>query len=87
MVLAKIKHLDWEGWLYGLLHAAVGGGAASASTGISGSVIDPANLAFGTMNSLKLMGVSFIVSAVISILMYLKQSPLPPPVVDDSEHT
>ncbi len=65
--------MNWKPWLYGLASAFMGGGASA----ISAMVIDPVtfNLAegFGKMLSM------WAVSGIVSVALYLKQSPLPPP--------
>lgn len=53
----------------------IGGGASAASSGISISTFAPGT--FDTLHLLRLMGGTFIVSAILSVMFYLKQSPLP----------
>lgn len=72
--------LDWAHWFYGLMAALIGGGAGSVSSALGAMNIAPGQ--FGVAgdpgwNSLKLMGFTFVVSAVIAVAAYLKQSPLP----------
>jgi hypothetical protein len=76
-MIAAMKRLDVLGWLYGLLHAAIGGGAGAVTAGFSASLIAPKELSFGGMASLKLMGLCFCVNAAFSMFLYLKDSPLP----------
>lgn len=85
-MISKLKHLDLAGWIYGLISAVVGGGASSASAAIGASVIDPAkfNLA-DPMALINLMGIAFGVNAVLSMFLYLKQSPLPKVVQEETE--
>lgn len=66
-------------WLYGLLAAFIGGGAASVSAGLAAIGITPEqyNLAGGLRHTLSLMGVTFLVSGLVSASAFLKQSPLP----------
>jgi hypothetical protein len=63
-------------WLHGLIGGIIGGGAnaAVASLGIAGAQAVGAQIA---ALSLKQVGAVFISGAVISALLYLKQSPLP----------
>jgi hypothetical protein len=84
MTLRHVKHLDLAGWLYGLGHAAIGGGASAVVAGFSASVIAPAEIPFGGLASFKLMGLCFLVNALLSGFMYLKQSPLPE-IVEESD--
>ena len=73
--------LDWSQWLYGLVAALIGGGASAVTAAFSAMVLTPGQYSVsGTAgwNSLKLMGLTFIVSGIIAAFAYLKQSPLPP---------
>lgn len=65
--------MNWKPWLYGLFSAFMGGGASA----VSAMVIDPVkfNMADGFSNMLSM----WVVSGLISAALYLKQSPLPPP--------
>ena len=68
-----------EVWAKGLLAAAIAGGANGVITGFAAVGIDPGhfNLQAGLKSTLALAGVSAIMSAVIGVAAYLKQSPLP----------
>ncbi len=72
MVKAKI-------WLHGMLAAVISGGANGVITGFAAIGIDPGhfNLASGFGHTLSLAGVSAVMSAIIGVAAYLKQSPLP----------
>ena len=65
--------MNWKPWLYGLASAFIGGGASA----VTAMVIDPAtfNLAEGFNNMLSM----WAVNGGFSVALYLKQSPLPPP--------
>lgn len=67
------KHLQiqWGKWLYTMVHTVIGGAANSAVA----MFVDPAAFNFG---DLKKLGTLFAAGAVISMVMFLKQSPLPP---------
>jgi hypothetical protein len=67
-------------WLHGLLAALIGGGASAVSGGFANLVVDPKdfNLSGGLGHLFETMGVMFVVAAVMSVVAYLKQSPLPP---------
>ena len=76
-MIDTLKKLDLLGWLYGLFHAAIGGGASAVVAGLSAGMIAPKELSFGGLGSLKLMGMCFLISAAINGFMYLKDSPVP----------
>jgi len=81
-MINQLKRLDFMGWIYGLLHACIGGGASAVTAGFAVSVIKPTDFPLASMASLKLMFWVFAVSAVKDGFLYLKQSPLPPIVED-----
>ena len=64
---------NWQLWVKGIISALISGGV----TGISMMALDPA--AFNLSN-LKKLGALFLVSAIVSVCNYLKQSPIPPTV-------
>jgi hypothetical protein len=66
-------------WLKGILAAAIAGGANGVITGFAAVGIDPAhfNLQAGIRPTLAISGVSAMMSAIIGVAAYLKQSPLP----------
>jgi hypothetical protein len=68
-----------EIWLRGMLAAVISGAANGAITGFAAIGIDPThfNLAAGFVHTLSLAGVSAIMSGIIGVAAYLKQSPLP----------
>jgi hypothetical protein len=72
-----IKKLDFLGWIYGLLHAAIGGGSSAVVAGFSASIIAPKELGFGGAASFKLMLLCFGFNAMLSAFLYLKDSPVP----------
>lgn len=63
-------------WLRGLVGAAVGGAANSVTV----MIVDPANF---NLSDFRKLGVFALVSTVISLALYLRQSPVPPD--EDSE--
>lgn len=71
-----------ERWLYGLGSAAIGGGASAVTSGLTsmGFAPDKFNMAnaSGIWHLLGLMVANFIVSGFLSVMFYLRQSPLPP---------
>lgn len=72
--------LNWAGWLYGLVSGFIGGGAGALGAGFAGVYTDPEHFspAGGVHHLLTLMGVTFLISGIITAAAYLKQSPLPP---------
>ncbi|HYB61977.1 MAG TPA: hypothetical protein VEH50_10930 [Methylomirabilota bacterium] len=66
-------------WLKGLAAAAIAGAANGIITGFAAVGIDPDkfNLQAGLRATLAIAGVSAIMSGVIGVAAYLKQSPLP----------
>ena len=69
-------------WLYGLVKVAIAGGATSITAGFAGQLADPKHFAMGGTDSLRLMGLTFITSALVNVFLYLQKSPLPP--IDDT---
>jgi hypothetical protein len=68
-----------ELWLKGLLAAAIAGAANGVITGFAAVGIDPAhfNLQAGLKATLGIASVSALMSGIIGVAAYLKQSPLP----------
>jgi hypothetical protein len=68
-----------EVWSKGLLAAAIAGVANGVMTGFAAEGIDPAhfNLQAGLTHTLAIAGVSALMSGLIGVAAYLKQSPLP----------
>lgn len=64
---------DWKLWLHGLIAAAVGS-AAGGFGSIAGSLV----VGDGLMHGLKVASLAALLSAVIAVAAYLKQSPVPP---------
>ncbi len=67
--MAKFK--DPWAWFYGLMAGVVGGAANT----IAAVLVDPVAFNF---NDLSKLGKLALAGAVISLVLYLKQSPLPP---------
>ena len=70
---------NWQIWLKGLLAAAIAGAANGVITGFAAVGIDPShfNLQAGFRNTLAIAAISAVMSALIGVAAYLKQSPLP----------
>jgi len=69
-----------ELWAKGLLAAAIAGAANGIMTGFAAVGIDPQhfNLQAGLKPTLAIAAVSAIMSSIVGVAAYLKQSPLPP---------
>ena len=70
---------NFEIWMKGLAAAAIAGAANGIITGFAAVGIDPDkfNLQAGLRDTLAIAGVSAIMSGIIGVAAYLKQSPLP----------
>jgi hypothetical protein len=68
-----------EVWAKGLLAAAIAGAANGVITGFAAVGIDPGhfNLQAGLRATLAIAAVSAMMSSIIGVAAYLKQSPLP----------
>lgn len=66
-------------WWRGLMAAAIAGGANGVITGFAAVGIDPQhfNLQAGLRSTLAIAAVSALMSGIIGVAAYLKQSPLP----------
>jgi len=69
----------WEAWMKGIAAAGIAGGANGVITGFAAVGIDPQhfNLQAGLHSTLAIAAVSAMMSAIIGVAAYLKQSPLP----------
>ncbi len=70
-------NLDWGSWLYGLFYGMIGGGASAVVSGVTVALSDPKDYAIGSGKFLGLVTTVFIANAVLSMFLYLKQTPLP----------
>jgi hypothetical protein len=70
---------NFQVWWRGLVAAAIAGGANGVITGFAAVGIDPQhfNLQAGLRSTLAIAGVSALMSGIIGVAAYLKQSPLP----------
>lgn len=77
--LSTAKALDWRGWLLGIMGAVVSGGAGAVGSGAGEVLLDPGHAAAagGMKHVLALMGMTFLVSAAISLAKYLQTKPVP----------
>lgn len=76
-------------WLYGLVAAAINGGATSVTAGLTaiGIAPDKFNLGVELGNTLKMVGSVFVISSVLGAISYLSKSPLPQIEVTDQPPT
>ena len=82
-IATTVAKLDWIGWAKGLVAAFIGGGASSVSAGFGSMFTDPEHFNLGTSphglrHLFTVMGITFLISGVVSLAAYLKQSPVPP---------
>ncbi|MHB8413279.1 MAG: hypothetical protein ACYDDI_15225 [Candidatus Acidiferrales bacterium] len=73
------KWASTEVWLKGAAAAGISGGANGIVTGFAAIGIDPDhfNLAAGIHHTLEIGGISAVLSAILGVALYLRQSPLP----------
>lgn len=73
-------------WLHRMVAAFIGGGASALVSGLTsmGFAPDKFNLTDlkGILHLLGLMAMNFVVSGILSMAFYLRQSPLPPEETD-----
>lgn len=67
-------------WLRGVASAAISGGSGGVVMGFAAMGIAPESFNFdgGMAKTMQLVGFAAVVSAVLGVANYLKQSPLPP---------
>jgi hypothetical protein len=71
--------LDFSEWFRGLVASFISGGASAVSGGITVSALDSKDYNFqtGLPKLLTLMGVMFLVNGILSMMLFLRQSPVP----------
>lgn len=69
--------LDWSKWIYGLVAAAIGGGAGAVTAGGAAAWVIP-NVKM--QQALEVMAATFVVSGVFNMMNFLAKEPLPPSV-------
>ena len=74
---AKLGTLGVLDWVYGLAACVISGSTGAIATAIGGNVIDPKHFNTSDGSFLRLLWTTFAVNAVLSAVLYLKQSPLP----------
>ena len=70
---------DWRCWLKGLIGAGISGVSSAVSSGIGASMIAPEKFNLNTElgSTLKLIGITAVVSFIVSISKYLSAKPFP----------
>lgn len=74
-MLTTATKLDWSGWLRGVFGALISGGAGSIASGVGVTLSDPGH----DVNLIKVMGITFLVSGIVSLAKFLQSSPVPAP--------
>ena len=64
-------------WIRGLAAAVITGGSSSGLAALGVTIADAAGVAVGALN-IKQVGIMFLSGALVGLLAYLKQSPVPP---------
>lgn len=78
------KDLDWGIWLQSIIAAFISGGASAITAAFTVSQQDPKDYYIGS-TKFWMLGISvFVVSGIVSVCAFLKQSPLPPPEVKET---
>lgn len=79
---ADLGTVDWSDWIRGVVGAFIGGGAAAFGSGTSAAIfIDPAYIAaHGVGFIIRLMGGTFVISGVTSMMLFLAKKPIPEPI-------
>jgi hypothetical protein len=72
--LRAIAIIDASTWFRGVIGAFISGGAGSIAAGFSASVLDKTH----DLNILALMGLTFVISGIVSMAKFLEITPLPP---------
>lgn len=65
--------LDWNGWIRGIFGALISGGAGSVAAGFAVNMSDPAH----DISVLKVMGLTFLFSGIVSLAKFLQITPVP----------
>ena len=78
--LSAAKTLDWRGWFLGLVAAAISGGAGAVGSGFGSIILDPKDFNLfqgGAAHLFALMCITFVFSAVLKLMQYLHDHPVP----------
>jgi hypothetical protein len=77
--MSDIIRDNWRHWLRGLIGGFIGGAATAGSAWLGMSAAHGAGVDVPVMN-FKALGIILLSGGMVSLLAYLKQSPLPPEV-------
>jgi hypothetical protein len=80
-MITTASKLDWDGWMRGVIGALVSGGAGSIASGFAVNFADPAH----DVSVLKVMGITFLISGVVSMAKFLQVTPVPSPIKGENE--
>ena len=76
-LFAAASTLDIDGWIRGLLSAAISGGASAVTGGLGVSGMDPSHYNFQAGKFYILVCTLFAANAVVSMAKFLQSTPLP----------
>ena len=77
-MLTTASRIDWGDWFRGIIGALISGGAGAVGAMFGTTTIDPKT--FNIQHPIKLleaMGISFMISGIISLMKYLQTHPVP----------
>lgn len=75
--LGRFGRLEFGDWAYGLMSAAISGGANTVVTSVGLNLADPKDFNTENPHFLKIVSVVFICSAVFNGLNFMRTNPLP----------
>src|SRR6185437_15035580 len=81
-MISTAQKLDVRGWILGGIGALISGGAGAIGVGFGTVVVDPEhfNLNTGLIHLMEVMGVTFLISGIVSMAKYLQIHPVPQPI-------
>lgn len=75
-ILSTMSTLAWGEWIRGILGAFISGGAAGIGAATAVTAFDPSHDIVG-IALLKVTGLTFVISGVVSLAKYLQNHPVP----------
>ena len=71
--------LKWKSWFYGSIGAMIGGGSSAVVATVSAMTITPMDYDLNRRlpHTLQLFGTCFVLNAIVSLFLWLKQRPVP----------
>lgn len=84
----NIQKLDWGTWLLGLIGAFISGGAGAVSAAFGTMIADPEhfNVTGGGLSKvLTVMGITFLITGLVSLAKFLQVTPVPTPLAQKVE--